>query len=289
MIKDIDQRESNMMNFIDAKNKITQKQEDIAAIQMNPELKLRKLNNEANNAVGISIDTLLGRIYRDALPFDDPKRNAPDDEIRQDIQNYISSRTNGNGSEWYIREAIKKTNSSTLKGILEEAIEISKDFYSETAKNIGTISMDDLNFNPNSDPGGIDKIYKNLELNDISEIIQNNVQKAIQDEKDRVAREDEFNKKLEDSLANNNDVVDEPSMEAAIDKIKNSMPVKVYQPSLLEAIVINKSKYMTEGASENCMTEAIREFTMLNMTKALKLESFNLTKIKDLANSYVNC
>jgi hypothetical protein len=286
MLNELDQRESRVMDFINSKNKETSASTAYDALNASPEIKLRKLNDETQKGKSICIDTILGRLYKDALPFDDPKKNCSDDEARDEIRNFIANRTGGKNSEYYVREAIKKTNSSALKNLLTEAENISKSFYKEKAKDIGTINLKDLNFNMNVDDEGISKITKKLELDEISDIIHNNVQKAIQDEADKAKREEEYNKEIEDALAADPNVQDDASMESAIEKMNVAKQPTIYQPSLFESILLNKAGVMKESTGENIMSEAVHEYTLLNIAKALRLERFTVESVRQLANKY---
>ena len=116
-------------------------------------------------------------------------------------------------------------------------------------------------------------------------IIQNNVQKSLQDETDKANRELDYTRQIEDSLADDPNVVDEPSLESAMKKYSPIGPI-VYQPSLFEGIMLKLSKNINENENTNIIMEAIREYTKLNLIKALKLESFDLNTIKKLANNY---
>ena len=283
----IDDRESRVLNFINAKNKensvISQKNE----LSTSPVAALNKLNSEYEKGKSICIDTLLGRLYRDALPYDDPKRNKSDNELRDEMHDYISGRTGGKCSEWYVREALKKTNSPTLKNILTESENIAKRFYNEKRSDIGKINIKDLNFDMNMDEEDKNKITKKLEFDEISAIIHDNVQNVIKDESDRAKREEEYNKSLEDMLTADNNVTDDASMESAIEKISPIKQPTVYEPSLFEAIMLNKSNTVTESTGENIFNEAVYEFTKLNISKALKLEKFDLPKMRKMVYEYM--
>lgn len=287
MNNELIQRESRVMDFINAKNKEKLDATKYDSINSSPEVKLRKLNEEYTKGKSVCLDTILGKLYKDALPFDDPKKNCSDDEARDIMHDFISKRTNGKCSEWYIREAIKRTDSSTLKQMLTEAENIAKDFYKEKASNIGSINLKDLNFNMNMDNEGLDKITKKLELDEIADIIHGNVQKALTDESNKAKREEEYNKEIEDKLTHDMSVTDDSSMESTLDKLNPIKQPTVYQPSLFEAIMIGNTKVMTESSSKDIMDESIHEYTKLNIAKALKLESFTLDSLRKLANSYV--
>lgn len=287
MNNELIQRESRVMDFINAKNKEKLDATKYDSINSSPEVKLRKLNEEYTKGKSVCLDTILGKLYKDALPFDDPKKNCSDDEARDIMHDFISKRTNGKCSEWYVREAIKRTDSSTLKQMLTEAENIAKDFYKEKASNIGSINLKDLNFNMNMDNEGLDKITKKLELDEIADIIHGNVQKALTDESNKAKREEEYNKEIEDKLTDDMSVTDDSSMESALDKLNPIKQPTVYQPSLFEAIMIGNTKVMTESSGKDIMDESIHEYTKLNIAKALKLESFTLDSLRKLANSYV--
>lgn len=283
------QREAEVLDFISNLNKGAEAQRQMNDFNNSPEMKLRKLNHECDNGTSVCLDTILGRIYKDALPFEDPQKHCSDDTARGIIHDFIAKRTGGKGSEYYIREAIKKTNSPTLKTMLNEAKSVVKEFYSEKAKDIGKINISDLDFKASLDQDKIDKLTRKMDLDEVSEIIQKNVQDTLKQEADRAKKEEEYRKQIEDKLAADTEVNDDTSMEAAIDKINAfSGQPKVYQPSLFESILLGKANTVTESASGNEMlTEAIHEYTKLNITKALKLESFDLRKLKEMSDNYL--
>ena len=251
--------------------------------------KLNKLNEEYKKGTSVCIDHILGKIYKDALPYEDPNKNCDLADAASEIHDYIDARTGGRDSEYYVREGIKKTGSSTLKGIIEAAESIMKEFYTEKSKDLVSINLKDLNFNKELDEGNLDKISKKLEIDEISDIVHDNVQKAIKDEKEKVTREDEYNKKIEDELTANPDIDTPEKLEAAVDKIRTSSIPTIYQPSLFEAILTKKSRSFNESSlMDSPVHEAIHEYTKLNISKALKLESFSLRDIRDLANKYIN-
>jgi SpoVK/Ycf46/Vps4 family AAA+-type ATPase len=152
---------------------------------------------------------------------------------------------------------------------------------------MGSINLKDLNFNMNLDTDGIDKITKKLEFDDIADIIHDNVQKAVQGEVDKAKREDDYNQKIEDSLVNDPSVIDDTSMESAMGKMNVVKQPTIYQPSLFEAIMLGNKTQFQESAMDEVFTETIHEYTKLNMTKALKLEKFDLQSVRNMANSYL--
>lgn len=289
MINELDNREARVLDFINNKNKERDFANSRASIQSSPELKMRKLNDECKKGVSICLDTILGKVYKDALPFDDPKKNCSDDDACCMMHDFIAKRTGGRDSEYYVREAIKRTNSTTLKNILTEAENMAKKFYQEKSKELVTINLDDLNFKNNIDTEDLDKITAKTELDEVSNIIQNNVQKTIDAEVAKSKKEDETNQLIEDQLTNDDSVVDDASMESAMEKLNVVKQPTIYQPSLFEAIMLSNMKNVNESvtAAHDAFDETVHEFTMLNVVKALKLERFELNDVRKLANSYL--
>ena len=289
-VNTLDERESKVLDFIRAKEAEASHREMQDRIMQTPEMKYNKLNDEYRKGTEVCLDTILGRIYKDALPFEDPQKNCSDDCAAAVVHDFIDRRTGGKGTEWYVREALKRTESPTLQKILEAVKSFCDDFYREKTSELATIDIKDLNFNRNYSMDELNKITKDLEMDEISSIIHDNVQKSLQDEKDRVAREDEYKKKVEDSLSEDMTVTDDKSLQEAVDNLRATIMPRIYQPSLFEAILTSKTKSFMESAdtATSPMFEAIHEYTLLNMAKALRLESFNnLSAIAELANSYL--
>ena len=278
-INEIKQREANVLGFINARNKEKTNQLNRDKINSTPDMQMHQLNIEGNKGKGIALDAIFGKIFKNALPLEDPKRNESDIDVGHDFHQYVLGRTNGRGTEYYIREAIKKTNSPVLKGIMAAAESVQRDYAFENTANVGKINISDLNFKPESLHDG--------KIDDISDIIQKNVQQSIQDEKDKAEREEQYAKQIEDQLAADDSVVDDESLQEAVNNYYKSAKPKVYQPSLLEAVMLHKDKEMGDSPAEEVFREAVREYTMLNISKALKLESFNLASIKKMCNEYV--
>jgi vacuolar-type H+-ATPase subunit E/Vma4 len=126
-----------------------------------------------------------------------------------------------------------------------------------------------------------------MELDEVSDAIMNNVTKALQTEQDKAKKEAEYNQQIEDKLTADPNVVDDASMEAAMNKLKVSNGPKVYQPSLFEAVLIHNANHMPDASATEVMTETIHEYTLWNVMKTLRLENFTPELICKTANSYV--
>lgn len=284
MISDVDKRASLVMDFINNKTRELNRSKELQELQSSPELKMRRLNNEYQKAPSACMNAMLGKMYKNALPFDDPHRYGSDDQAQNAIHDFIGNRCGGKDTEWYVREALKKNKSVTLQKMLTESQNIARKFYSETSKNLGKINLKDINFNPNAYNDELEEVTKKLEFDEISELIHNNVQTAMQSEIDKAKAEEEYQKKLEDDLAEDPDVVDDDTMQNAMQQMESTKPT-IYEPSLMEAIMIGNAKVYNDR--DSVINESVREYTKLSMMKALKLEKFDLINTKKLVHSYM--
>ena len=156
-------------------------------------------------------------------------------------------------------------------------------------------------------------INRDLELDDLSQIISDNVRVTAASEIARAKAEKEKIKEVERELSDNLSVNNESAIETELE-LRGMSKKKFFQPSLFEGIMINKLNNVTaESASstylydtlemygmtestvdkfatpeEIAFTESVREYTLLNIVKSLKLENCfnNLQNIRDLATEY---
>ena len=159
----------------------------------------------------------------------------------------------------------------------------------------------------------IDITTQDLELDDLSQIIANNVKSTAAAEITRAKREKDNAKALESELANDLSITSESAIDFALE-LRGLKDKQVFQPSLFEGIMIGKldqlslmaesvnSVYLYNaladyGMSDNnsfaspeeiAFVESVREYTLLNMSKALKLENFTLSTIREMAQDYAS-
>lgn len=287
----LDEREAKVLDFIQAKKDAKEKIDGMAAFKNSPSHQNAMALKAAEDGKSVCIDTVLGKIYQNALPYNDPDKNLSSSAVGGEIHNFIAKRTDGKPTEYYVREALKRTNSGVLKTIVTEAEKACTKSVSCKKKNIGHIDVMSLNYDPAGMDDTVNAITGKLSGDEISEIIQNNVANAINDEKQKAAAEDQYKTDIQDALAADDKVMDDASMESTMAKItnfKSSMMPKVYQPSLFEAVMMNKAEKMDGADPSAIFTEAVHEYTKLAMLKALKLEDFNLRTVKEMAYDYIN-
>lgn len=287
----LDEREAKVLDFIQAKKDAKEKLDSMAAFKASPTHQNAMAAKAAEDSKSVCIDTVLGKIYQNALPYNDPDKNLSSAAVGGEIHNFLAKRTDGKPTEYYVREALKRTNSGVLKTIVTEAEKACSKSLSFKKKNVGHIDVTSLNYDPNGMNDTVAAITGKLSGDEISEIIQNNVANAINDEKQKAAAETQYKTDIQDTLAADDKVMDDASMESAMAKItnfKSAKQPKVYQPSLFEAVMMNKAEKMDGADPSAIFTEAVHEYTKLAMLKALKLEDFNLQTVKKMAHDYIN-
>lgn len=289
MNSDLNSRESLVIDFINSRNKALKDQADNDRMNSSPDFKLRKLGAEKKKATSVCIDNIIGTIYKNAIPFEEPKKDMSDDDASSEIRNFIANRTDGKDSEYYVREAIKRNRgkSTLLEKILTESEKIAKKFYAEKASDIVSIDIKNLTFDPTEYKDDINSSLENIDSERLSEIIANNVKNALDSEVERANREAEYNKSIEDKLANDMSVLDESAVDNALGKMRLINQPRVYQPSLMESVLMHTSKIKPNASKDEMINESAKEYTKLSTIKALRLESFNIAATKSLAKSYL--
>ena len=312
-------RENKVLSFMEqVQEEILMKEQEEAFLNT-PDFKLKKLDQCQNDGKAICLDSIIRSLYKDAIPLNDDYKCAHNDSLDRTFDTFIANKC-PKGLEFYIREGLKK-NSPFAKKVIEAVENLVNDQTNDMAMNIDKIDANDLVFASNDDlTKKLDVINSDLNIPEISQAIQNNVKSTAISEINRAKKEKEELKNLENELANDVKVNSPEALESALEY--RDMGVKDYTPNLFEAVMINKlnkiqPKYeagelqdvylyntldeygkmgaVTEEAEstihfatpeEMAFVEAVQEYTLLSVLKALKLESFNKYDVNDLAQKY---
>lgn len=271
---------SNFMNQLDKAESFS-KQRD--ALKNSSEYKLRRIDATqkalTNNIVEEVIVDLYGKSVKDTS-YDGSLH-----DLRQELDEFMAKQNTGKDAVWYVQEAIKKNGKDCIASqIYETASNISKKFADDKRKQVSEINIDNLEYEADKEVwNNINDISSNMDFDEVSNSIRQNVADTIQKEVERVNNENDFNDKLQSDLENNEDVNTESAIDKAVSKAYAKMP-KVYQPSLMEAIMTSKLR-----ENENCdvMTESARELTMHYIMKALKLQNYDIYNVRKMTNDYL--
>lgn len=304
--------ENKVINFIDLVDNQKKAEEEENAFKNTTDYKLRCLDNGQEEAKNICLDKLFANLYKNALPLNDDYKVAHADDLDADISDFMNDRS-PKGMVYYIREGIKK-GSKIADRMLKGTEDIVNDDYNNKAMNLEDYNADDMVFRMNDDTQKkLDVMNDNLELNDISQVIHDNVKNTAISEIQRAKKEKEDINNLEKELANDINVTTKEAVNNILE-LRGYTESKTFEPTLFQGIMIGKLNEFTKmqesgrfdgeytfntlteyGLPENdgkssieemAFIESVKEYTKLNILKALKLESFDKYMVSDLANEY---
>lgn len=292
----IDQREDNMINFMDEIKKKINKKKRKEEMYNTPTAKRCRLEEKKHDAKNVCLDVIFQNIYKDALPMDDDYKDANEENLKVDMHNFMDAKA-PQGLEYYVSEAKKKGN--PVAKIMSESVDkIVKDFFFETGINIAKpdVNPDDVTFDVNSKDvqDKISKTMDKMDTTDLTEMIKDNVKKAaIQDIKKQKDHEEEMQNLVND-LKNDPKITSEAAIEHELG-LRGLNQKKVYQPSLFGGIMINKTNLIKESVGDElnseqigkyAYTESTKELTKISILHSMKFENCSGRDGMSLANNY---
>lgn len=305
-----------VFGFIDSveKNRLSDSQD--AAFHNSMTYKRHCLDKAKSDAVDQCINRTFEKFYYNAIPLNDDYKTANSDAICADIPAFVNKRGFGNLS-YYVHEARKKGSRPAAR-ILESVQNLVNEAYEEKELNLPELKApDDLVFRMDDTMDKkIDVMSRDLELDDLASVISDNVKSTAASEILRAKKEKEASKELESELANDMNVTSEAAIDNAL-ALRGYNQKKVYQPSLFEGLMIgnmNKAMVMKESGAidsvylydaladygfrtdedrlfatpeEIAFVESVKDYTLLNISKALRLEDFNNKRLLySMANEF---
>lgn len=305
-----DNREIRLLDFIDnIENKERNKKAE-SDFKNSDTYKLRMIDKSRDEAKKEYLTKVLSDTYRDAIPLNDEYKVAYKDDIDKCFRDFLNERC-PQGVEYYIKEAIKK-NSGFAKKVLEAVNHLVDEKYNKLSLKLEEVTDEDLVFNNDKDEQKkVNVVGRELNTDEVASIVKDNVKQTAVSEIQRAKEEKEKLQAVEDELANDVKMNTPQKVEEAM-RLKG-LGQGYYKPSLFNGIMIsNMNKIQAKMESgDNCeystydalkdypMTlnesatpqelafiESVKEYTGYALVKALKLESFDMYKIDNLAQSY---
>lgn len=304
--------QETVMSFIDRVKANKAKEDSMKALRNSDFYKNKVLDKSKEDCKSHCVRELFKKSYKDALPLSDTYKCANDNELDSDMDQFLTTQF-PDGIEKVIAERGKRGD-SLCKRITEGVEEIaSKDYLNKLSK-MDKCDADELAFKASDETATkIDLLSKDLELDDLSGIIENHVKDTIQSEVSRSLNEKRTMKEIESELADNMNVTTEESVQMELRKrgIGNKV---FYQPSLFQGIMmgkLNESKIVIEsgdgevslynateplgreisenyGVEDRAFVESVKEYTKLSLMKACKLQQYNAYELKRIANQYAS-
>lgn len=212
--------------------------------------KLRILDREKAAAKNHCIRCIFAKIFKDATPLNDDYKTAYSDELKNSFGDFISDHSGGKSVDLYIREAIKR--SPFARRVVEAVDDMINNEYRTKEMNIDNIDPEELVFKSSDDTTRkLDLISQDLNGEDISQRIKDQVRATALSEIRRAKEEKEGLKKLELSMSKDPSITTPTAVETALE-MKGITDKRYYTPSLFESVVINKynniQKEIKEGS-----------------------------------------
>ena len=305
-----DNREIRLLDFIDNIENEERNKKAESDFKNSDTYKLRMIDKSRDEAKKEYLTKVLSDTYRDAIPLNDEYKGAYKDDIDKCFRDFLNERC-PQGVEYYIKEAIKK-NSGFAKKVLEAVNHLVDEKYNKLSLKLEEVTDEDLVFNNDKDEQKkVNVVGRELNTDEVASIVKDNVKQTAVSEIQRAKEEKEKLQAVEDELANDVKMNTPQKVEEAM-RLKG-LGQGYYKPSLFNGIMIsNMNKIQAKMESgDNCeystynalkdypMTlnesatpqelafiESVKEYTGYALVKALKLESFDMYKLDNLAQSY---
>lgn len=305
-----DNREIRLLDFIDNIENEERNKKAESDFKNSDTYKLRMIDKSRDEAKKEYLTKVLSDTYRDAIPLNDEYKVAYKDDIDKCFRDFLNERC-PQGVEYYIKEAIKK-NSGFAKKVLEAVNHLVDEKYNKLSLKLEEVTDEDLVFNNDKDEQKkVNVVGIELNTDEVASIVKDNVKQTAVSEIQRAKEEKEKLQAVEDELANDVKMNTPQKVEEAM-RLKG-LGQGYYKPSLFNGIMIsNMNKIqakMESGDNYECSTydalkdypmtlnesatpqelafiESVKEYTGYALVKALKLESFDMYKIDNLAQSY---
>lgn len=263
---------------------------------------------------------ILYEIYSKSLVLD----NDFVTEHSKDIGKLISDYVDTNGGFSMLEEAAKKTKSKLLKKIKDVADSTANKVSKRKIKEANECNDPTcLNFDMTDEEKEEFEYNKNeIAPDEIAALVKKKVLTVVKDEKARQEKEDEIKKDIEEELMDSEDITDEESAKEAVDRILTNNN-KVEKTTLFNALLRNccgtmliestsvtyNSKYDVDTTEDDMLdsapvddgreqlhgeldmdrvlTEALAQYTLMEMLYTLKLEDYSYNNIEKLTQKLI--
>lgn len=287
----IDQKRQGMEAFLADLKEREEQEMLMQQYKENPNYKLSVLNEEREKGLENCAAGVICKIYRDALPLDDEYKAANKEELDDGFVDTIKQKS-PDGVYTFLSSCASagcKPAKLMMEAVTEAIDTGCRKFY----ENINEVDPDEIDMGPTSKivNDAVDVVTAKMDYDQISEIIEQNVQNTVRREIETQKAEDEKLQELQTRLSEDNEVQTESAVEAAL--IREGMSKRQYQPTLFNGIMIGKVKEFTESGDldvehvqKKAFFESVKEYTKIETLSMLNMVKFNQRQLDQLANEY---
>lgn len=287
----IDQKRQGMEAFLSELRAREEQEMLMQQYKESPKYKLGVLNEEREKGLENCAAGVICKIYRDALPLDDEYKAANQGELDDGFIDTIKQKS-PNGVYTFLSSCASagcKPAQLMMEAVLEAIDTSCKRFY----ENLDEVDPDEIDMGPTSKivNDAVNTVTSKMDYDQISEIIEQNVQNTVKREIETQKAEDEKLQELQSKLSEDDTVQTESAIEAAL--MREGMSKKQYQPTLFNGIMIGKVKKFTESGDlsteyvqKKAFFESVKEYTKIETLSMLNMMKFNQSQLNQLANEY---
>lgn len=293
-----------VLNFIESVDLEREREREMHMFHNSDVYKRNLMDKECEKGKEKCLRHIMSRCYRNAIPLSDEYKCAMCHDLDCDIDRHCP-----NGLLFYFREGIKKGSCGPRCKKLYEAVckEVDQS-YEDKMIHPEKYKEEDLVFKMDPEmQTRMDVLAQDMELDDITDLINRSVKSSTESEIRRAREEKEKNKALEKELANDLNINTESAIESALELRGLNRP-SVYQPTLMEGIMISRTKEAENGMFESytyhaledygmdtdenskmyqAMVESVKEYTWITMENSfMRAKPRNMKEMRSLANDY---
>ena len=265
-----ERQKEKVFHFIDTVDAQIRRNEDMNAFRNSDVYKLNLSKKECERGKEECLRHIIQKFYRGATPLSDEYKDAKFNDLCCDIDKHCPK-----GLLFYFREAIRKGEcgkrcQKMIEGV-EQAVESS---YKDKMIHPEKYNEEDLVFRMDPDmQAHMDLLSKDLELEDISDLVRRSVQSTTMSEVKRAKEEKEQNQELEKELADDLSVTSESTLEYALSKRGLNQP-KLFQPTLMHGILIGAADRVGDAVTESYNYHALEDYGLEGEQNSPMYEAF---------------
>lgn len=240
-------------SFMDRLNEDNTRDNEYRDAASTVDAKLRVLHNNKEDGCNKCVNKVLSDLYVKTVPLSDDYKMAYKDKMDEEFPNFIKTRIDDRGMDYYIHEAIKKGNpfAKRLATAVEKVVD---EDLKDKEYDIDNLNPEDLVFKMSDDNlKKLDVVASDLSTDELSDKIRQNVISSVSHEIKKSKEQKERDARLEEELKNDPKMISNEALEhvAAYEDLHKD---RFYTPSLFESIMIHNTDKIANAVMEGTFT-----------------------------------
>lgn len=247
-----------VVEFINSVDQEKQKDDQMAAFYNSDTYKRNLMDSECDKGKNACLKYVVGNCYKNAIPLSDEYKNAYGDDLCSKGTDHLPE-----DLLMYFKETIKRgTCGDRCKKVVEAVCKEVDAKYADKRLDPKNYKPEDLVFKMDPEiQTRMDVISKDMEIDDITDLIRDTVKSTAESEISRAREEKEKNKELEKELANDLNVTSESAIEHEL-QLRGQIDRRIFQPTLLQGIMIGNVDRSDDLMKESYTYHALEDYGM---------------------------